>query len=68
MKGLVFFKYNHTEEIVCYEKIDDDIYFETASNKYVRISQLGFGHVFNMITSHNHIIPVTTIKRIDLFD
>lgn len=68
MKGLIFFKDGHTEEIVDYQKVDNDIYFETASSKYVRISQNGFGYIFNKITSNNHIIPIKNIQRIDLFD
>ena len=68
MKGLVFFKDGHTEEIVDYQKVDTDIYFETISSKYTRISQEGFGYIFNKITTSNRVIPFTKIKRIDLFD
>lgn len=67
MKGLVFFKDGHTEEIVDYQKVDKDILFETASAKYSRVSQIGFGYIFSMITSNNHIIPINKISRIDLF-
>ena len=68
MKGIVFFKDGHTEEIVDYKKVDKDIYFETASTRYTRISQEGFGYIFNQITPSNRIIPFAKIKRIDLFD
>ena len=69
MKGLVFFKDGSTEEIVDYQKVDDDIYFETSTSKYSRV-KIGdnFGYIFNKITINNHIIPLTKIKRIDLFE
>lgn len=68
MKGLVFFKDGHTEEIVDYTKEDNMVYFETASAKYTRVSQEGLGYIFSKITPNNHIIPLTKIKRIDLFE
>lgn len=68
MKGLVFFKDGHTEEIDNYTKLNNDVYFVTSSGEYLRINQVGFGHIFNIVTSNNHVIPITTIKRIDLFD
>jgi hypothetical protein len=69
MKGLVHFKDGHTEEIVKHERVDGDIYFETASNSYSRVRLPDdMGYIFNKITSNNHIIPIAKIKWIDIFD
>lgn len=69
MKGLVFFKDGHTEEIVKYTRVEKDILFSTASSDYSRIRLPDdMGYVFNKITSNNHIIPNAKIKRIDIFD
>ena len=69
MKGLVFFRDGHTEEIIDYRKVDHNIYFETASTKYNRIRLPGGfgGYFFNKFTSDDRIIPILDILRIDLF-
>ena len=69
MKGLVFFKDGHTEEIVNYVKAGNDIHFETAKDIYTRMRLPGdMGYMFNKIAKNNHIIPINKIQRIDIFD
>jgi hypothetical protein len=71
MKGLVFFKDGHTEEIVEYFDWDEEfgvVYFDTASTKYSRWRRRDHrGYDYCEHTSMYESINVHSIERIELF-
>lgn len=76
MKGLIFFKDGHTEDIVEYFDWDEEngiVYFDTTSTKYTRLRRRDhrgydyYEHIYNKCTSKYETFDVHDIERIELY-
>lgn len=66
MKGLVFFKDGHTEEIVEYFDWDEEngvVYFDTASSRFIRLQR----YIYMRLIDSKITIITHDISRIELY-